>query len=150
MAEWTELVWEAPVTDRVEADCVYGNPKGTLDAACLNRIDRNIRYIKAAVDYYHVATSEIAIRDEEWLHDFYFKLEDMSRIQNAILSCYNANLKKPSSPAITLSEAEDGIDYILLNKMEQLLLDIKEMLENMVDGFLYAGDSYCGEFQIGG
>ena len=41
--------WIQPVTDRVAADAVYGNSKGSLDSATLNRIEQNLTYLQQAL-----------------------------------------------------------------------------------------------------
>lgn len=46
----TPLVsWIQPVTDRVASDAVYGNSKGSLDSATLNRIEQNLTYLQQAL-----------------------------------------------------------------------------------------------------
>lgn len=41
--------WIQPVTDRVAADAVYGNSKGSLDSTTLNRIEQNLTYLQQAL-----------------------------------------------------------------------------------------------------
>lgn len=41
--------WIQPVTDRTAADAVYGNSKGSLDSATLNRIEQNLTYLQQAL-----------------------------------------------------------------------------------------------------
>lgn len=41
--------WIQPVTDRVASDAVYGNSKGSLDSATLNRIEQNLTYLQQAL-----------------------------------------------------------------------------------------------------
>lgn len=41
--------WIQPVTDRVVSDAVYGNSKGSLDPATLNRIEQNLTYLQQAL-----------------------------------------------------------------------------------------------------
>lgn len=46
----TPLVsWINPVIDRVASDAVYGNSKGSLDPATLNRIEQNLTYLQQAL-----------------------------------------------------------------------------------------------------
>lgn len=49
MSDTPIVSWIQPVTDRVAADAVYGNSKGSLDSATLNRIEQNLTYLQQAL-----------------------------------------------------------------------------------------------------
>ena len=49
MSDTPCVSWIQPVTDRVASDAAYGNSKGSLDPATLNRIEQNLTYLQQAL-----------------------------------------------------------------------------------------------------
>lgn len=49
MSDTPIVSWIQPVTDRVASDAMYGNSKGSLDSATLNRIEQNLTYLQQAL-----------------------------------------------------------------------------------------------------
>lgn len=126
MAEWL-----TPVTDRKATDCVYGNPKGCISAEFLNRIETNVTFI---VDYFeslHIAHSAVDAEIDKWSRMLYLKISEFNRIQQNIINLRTAGIIRPSTPTIVKSNAEEIPTYVLLNSMEQILFDIKLLLDSV-------------------
>lgn len=135
--------WITPVTDRVLADCVYGNPKGCLDATTLNRIENNVRYIStllATVQHASIPTDDKV----DWDRTNYIYVRNYDRIKAKINALRDSGIINSNTPTIVLSELPWAVTYLELNAMEQILLDIKNKFSSLANMYRISGTFSLG------
>lgn len=120
--------WLTPVTDRVAADCVYGNPKGCYDFRVANRIESNTQYIgELLLAICHTSYNNVYVTD--WTRNSGYLLTDFNRLKKLIVSFRQSGIVRESTPEISLDVAP--LSYTEINAMEQILLDVKTALPGL-------------------
>jgi len=107
----------------------------------LNRVGEAIQYLADLLNGYGYAVSINSKTD--------WAAGDIPRLAQA--TTYLANVQAlidtyhilPTTP--NLPEDLEFLTWVEANDIEQILSDMKTLLENMIAAFRYCGDTYCGE-----
>lgn len=121
-------VWYTPVTDRVNTDCVYGNPKGCIDQVLLNRLEANtdfVQYLLQLLGQWHVPAT---ISEVAWQRQMYLYYEDVSRIQNNIAGLRASGVVSAGTPETVILEDVSLPTFEDINNWEECLLQLHNML----------------------
>ena len=129
------------VTDRTQADVDAGNAKGTYKASDLNRVGAAMNYVadrlKAAGYDPHISPKTDWM-DGEWVTpaDEAVYLGDLAELRKQF-TLYETTPEVP--PDL------EKLNYIEVNSIERILLDVDTLLTNIAAGWLYSGEIYSGE-----
>lgn len=74
-----------PVTDRVLADCVYGNPKGSLSPAVCNRVAANLEFCSYLLK--QLGNSIIPPAVATWSRNDYVFVTDLEAFHSQYAAC---------------------------------------------------------------
>lgn len=143
-------IWIDPVYDRAAANIVYGDSKGCLDAAVLNRIENNVQYITDAFIADHIPCVTTRQKDE-WSRTDYIKLTPFNAIKQNIMNIRNTGYCYTTTPTLSMSVAGALLSYQELNNMEKILFDAKQLLDGAKGmqrklGTFSAGSSYQRQY----
>lgn len=131
-----------PVTDRVLADCVYGNRKGCWDWLVANRIDANMSFIKAYL-YQFGVTVHIKEMPFVYTREQYFMVEQYQRI------CTNYATLNRFLQVSTLQpvwhNAGEGLFYEDINILEKYIVETLDAILQLFPDQLMCGTASCGE-----
>ena len=121
-------VWYTPVTDRVNTDCVYGNPKGCIDQVLLNRLEANtdfVQYLLQLLGQWHIPAT---ISEVAWQRQMYLYYEDVSRIQDNIAGLRASGVVSAGTPETVILEDSSLPTFEDINNWEECLLQLHNML----------------------
>ena len=120
--------WYTPVTDRVNTDCVYGNPKGCIDQVLLNRLEANtdfVQYLLQLLGQWHIPAT---ISEVAWQRQMYLYYEDVSRIQGNIAGLRASGVVSAGTPETVILEDSSLPTFEDINNWEECLLRLHNML----------------------
>lgn len=122
------------VTDRTQEDVDRRTAKGVLNAADLNRIERNIQAICG------VAAIPVTAKTD-WQSSGLPRTSDWERIMKAVerIRGYSHRGTTPAVPARPVNQFQK------VNDVEQILKDAFDILERNGRNRYYAGEVYAGE-----
>ncbi len=136
--------WWAPVFDRVLADCVYGNHKGCIDSIFLNRVESNTEFIAYYLRTYYIPYVTIVDQESAWNRQMYSLIGNFTRIQQNILDVETSEIVRESTPTFNMAIKETSPTYVMLNAMEEILWDMKMLLDSMPYVYRISGTFSCG------
>ncbi len=165
------MAWEIPVIDRTAADVAtvrtlsrkitdYGwdslspeeqavwlsDMKGAYNQTDLNRVGNNMAYLADLLNSYGYA---VAISPKtDWAVDDIPTQSQMAKLLTDLQALENAYYTLTSTPAAPESMA--SLFWYDANNMEQILADIKSLLEGMIANFRYCNDVITGEGYFSG
>jgi hypothetical protein len=143
------MAWTTPIINRAAADITtaLNNPLvatqliGSLNDTDLNRIEGNVEYLSDALEtYLYLSDTDIKT---DWSKGDILYQDEAERILNnlqALIDTYYTLSTTPSVPDIG-----DFLTYASINAIEQVLVDLKYLLELMIEGFKYSGTFYAGQ-----
>lgn len=140
------MPWIEPITDRNTVDVEYANVnkgslkpnKGALNIAIeLNRIEGNCQYIYENLVAYGYGISIVV--KTNWVNTDFPHKADLDRIRSNIVKIRTAYYTLVGTPEMEFIEFLDWND---VNNMEQNLLNLKLLLERMIEGFRHCGGFY--------
>lgn len=143
-----EAFWQ-PVFDRVLADCVYGNNKGCLDAAFLNRNEANISYLKYVTKLLKMSVaiernSAFAITREKYVY-----YEDLRKLVSSATRVFHVFKGTLDAYDPIPFGAGERITYVHANRLEAAIWNTYVLQQLILEGYQYANDMYSGHFQGG-
>lgn len=113
--------------------------RGTLTCTALNRIESKQAEISKkaiALGYYHEP-----IESKEWKTGDYFYAEDLRRICDNNKRLRKTFFVKGSTP----TDAVAKYHFEEINKLEQILLDLQDVISDMESKYRECGTFSCGE-----
>ena len=131
------MSWVTPITDRTQADIANKVSKAYLNFADLNRIEGNIEYVRSVLVSagYYVPTMTIKTN---WVETDMIYLIDLERIRSNISTIQSSWISITSIPSV-LSPS-----YLKFNDAEQILLESKTAIDNMIAYYHFSGQLYSG------
>ena len=138
------FAWWTPVTDRVAADCIYGNSKGCIDSVLLNRLEADTEYITYLLDEHHLKVSELSTVDTVWHRKLYLLYGEMERIRSNIETIRNSGIIETSTPIPQEVKGCDKPGYVVINEWERILYDMYSILIGITMGRRPLGTFNCG------
>lgn len=133
------MSWINPITDRTQADITNKVSKAYLNFADLNRIEGNVEYISGALADYGYYVPALTIKTN-WIETDMIYLPDLERIRSNINT-----LKSYWNNSTTSIPASLTVSYTKFNDIENILLQSKAAIDNMIASF-----KFCGTFNSGG
>ena len=138
------FAWWTPVIDRTLADCVYGNPKGCIDAVVLNRIESDTEFIRYLLAIHHLYAGELSTSSVAWHRKLYLLYESMERIRSNIVAVRQSNIIEASTPEPTYLAAGSLPTYNVINDWERVLFDMYAILTGIPLSSRPLGTFDCG------
>ena len=127
------LVWNAPIVDRISG--LYY----TKDD--LNRVGFDVQFLADELNAYgYAATVDVT---DDWAYSDFPIVTLMETYLENVQALIDAYCVFATTPALPDSMA--FLTWIKANDIEQILLDLRTALENMIAAFVYCGEPYCGE-----
>lgn len=129
------------IYDRTLNDIMQKNSKGYYNASDLNRIGEWQTYIAELLNGYSYYVS--ITPKTNWQIGDIPRQSDIDKIKDDTTKLKNAFYSKATTPSLTI-----GINYIpynTANDIEHIIKDLDELIENMIQSFIYCDTIYCGE-----
>ncbi|NCC17121.1 MAG: hypothetical protein EOM28_12475 [Clostridia bacterium] len=139
MAETTIVMSTELITDRTLGDVLSQNEKGTFNASDLNRVGtaaEELRLIGIEVGYPIVGTFRTNYMEGEIP-----LLEEMEYYLSQVHICQNCFFDL----GIPLPHTMDGLDYMAVNNMERLFVEIEKSICQIHKTKRHCGTANCGE-----
>jgi hypothetical protein len=127
------MSWTNPITNRT-AGAKY-------NASDLNRVGDNIQYLADAFNSYGYTVAVSPKTD--WANADIPNETQMTAYLADIQALIDAYYTLTTTPSLP-SDIE-GLTYSEANDIEQILLDMKTLLDNMIAEFRYCGEIFSGE-----
>lgn len=134
------MEWTKPIIDRTLEDCVFGNPKGSITADVLNRIESNIGILASSVGI-------LIDTKTNWTRQLYYRTADLNRIKNNLIVLVDTTETELSNeqrnflyPAIE----EEFQTYEMYNILESIILAISKNVIILTTSILHTGMFYIG------
>ena len=117
--------------------------KGAYNASDLNRVGNDILYLAQEYVGYGYAV-EASVRTDWECSSSRIDTPTLSEM-SALIAALNS-LKEAAALDDDVPESMDNLDFEKANKIEEILLHAYEVLNNMINSFLYSGEDYAGGF----
>lgn len=123
------FAWWKPVFNRTLANCVYGDPIGSIDQVFMNRIEANTDFISRL--FYETCTYHDIMQfvDTVWTRELYLFYDDLLRIKSNIAALRASGYFNPDTPIPKEIAANGFPGYALINDWEKCLFDIYQLLK---------------------
>ena len=142
------FAWWKPVYNRTLANCVYGDPIGSIDQVFMNRIEADTEYLDRLLYEACIPHGAVDGVDLVWTRELYLFYDDLYRIKTNIAALRASGYFTPDTPIPKEVAANGYPGYALINDWEKCLFDIYQLLkgggENLVRrlGTFSLGDNY--------
>lgn len=132
--------WQVPIYDRTAADVQDGTAKGYYTRADINRVGHNVEHFAALLNLYGYHVTVIPKTD--WAKtDFPVQAAMVTYLSN-VQAMIDAYVTLTTTPALPVGM--DLLTWAKANNIEKILLDMKALLESMLEMFLRSGIAVCG------
>ncbi|NCC16945.1 MAG: hypothetical protein EOM28_11505 [Clostridia bacterium] len=127
------------ITDRTLGDVLSQNEKGTFNASDLNRVStaaEELRLIGIDAGYPIVGTfrRDYMVGEIPLLEKMEYYLSQVHKCQNCFFDL-----------RIPLPHTMDGLDYMAVNNMERLFVEIEKSIQQMHETKRFCGTTTCGK-----
>ena len=144
-------IYDYFIYDRKQSDVNYAkehpasdaNLKGCMNAVDLDRIDYWTKYLADVMNVVGFTNTVTPVKPNGWNKTDFVYIEDLRQMAQNITTLKTSIHVDPD---IDISIA-NTIDYMQLNKMEQILHDIKEQLDLLRKGYFYVSYIYTSTQQ---
>ena len=136
--------WWTPVTDRIAADCVYGNPKGCVNSVFLNRVESDADFLFYLLDQYHLKHETEQEVDTVWERTLYLRYKDLKRIRTNLDRLWSTSIVEQYTAEPMDVESKGGMTYVLANTWELTMADMKSILDGIAVMRRPLGTFECG------
>lgn len=135
---------EELITDRTLADIKNKTAKGNFNASDFNRIEEWERYLADLLNEYGYHINIVTKTDWQvgWGRENMFS--NIARIKNNLQALKNEYYAFSTTPNVP-SPLDTSINYIKLNNIEKILIDLNYLIEKMSISFRYSGYFISGE-----
>lgn len=144
VSDGTEVTVTVPlcglVFDRVAADVVAKNARGTYNASDLNRVAEAVGYVGGMLDAYGYAVLPAPASD--WEEG---DIPRFSEMRGHIEAVRSIDVIRYADEKIELPGSMEKLDYVGANNMEKFLLLAGAAAERIPDAWLFCGELYGGE-----
>lgn len=128
------------IYDRTQSDVSNDTDKSYISYSDLNRIEEAVKYLSDLMNKY--AYENKVNEKTNWNMSEFRKKEDCERIKNNFEVLKNAYPYKFDIPEFKWETIEEA------NRIEKILFDINEHIENMKKMFIYSGVDNLGEERV--
>jgi len=164
------MAWQNPIIDRTLSDVQellaklslvntlgWGNlsaeqkadwlldHKGAFNSSDNDRLVVNILYLNDLLINGFGIDANIESMEDGMGKDEYYTLAKFDIIRGNITKMVNASYKYATTPNVNFSTT---VNFQIMNDLEKILLDLKEILEKIPLGFIYCGSFSCGQNTI--
>ena len=123
------FAWWKPVFNRTLANCVYGDPIGSIDQVFMNRIESNTDFISRLLREALIKYGDTQFIDTIWTRELYLFYDDLLRIKDNIAALRASGYFNPDTPIPKEIAANGYPGYALINDWEKCLFDIYQLLK---------------------
>lgn len=127
------------ITDRTLGDVLSQNEKGTFNASDLNHVGtaaEELQLIGIEAGYPIVGTFRM-----DYMEGEIPLLEEMEYYLSQVRKCQGCFFDL----GIPLPHTMDGLDYMAVNNIERLFVEIEKSIQQMSKTRIYCGTTNCGE-----
>lgn len=123
------FAWWKPVFTRTLANCVYGDPIGSIDQVFMNRIEANTDFIDRLFLENVIYRQNASFVDTVWNRRMYVFFADLARIESNIESLRASGYFTPDTPIPKEIPANGFPGFSLINDWEKCLFDIYQLFK---------------------
>lgn len=164
------MAWQSPIIDRTLADIDallaklslvntlgwsnlsaeqkadwLSDHKGAFNSSDNDRLIANITYLNDLLISDFGIDAGISPMTGGLGKDVYYTLSNFDTIRANINKLTSASYKYATTPNVNFSTT---VNYQIMNDLEKILVDLKEILEKIPIGFVYCGSFSCGQSTI--
>lgn len=137
--------WWWPVFDRVQADCVYGNPKGCVDARLLCRLSADCEFLaKKLHDAHELSITNDMSVHTAWWRDMYIYYTQLNEIYRHVKDLYDTGYVLDTTVMPIDVAGNQPVTFETINAWERTLYDCYRLFYGMQDMRLVLGTFSAG------